>query len=352
MTAAVLSTTPAATCAVRRLRGDEAVAASAALGPSRLPDHDPRWLAALREGLGHEPVLLLAERDGKPAAWMALAVVRGLFGRFLVSMPYLNAGGPLGDESAAGELISGAAGLADTLGVKFLELRGEQEHPHPEITHRMTAKVHMRKPLPATAAELWDVLKAAVRNQVRKGQKQNFTVTFGGGELLSDFYAVFSRNMRDLGTPVYGRRLFAAVLRSFADDAELCVLRDGPKPVAGALLVHGRGVTCVPSASSLREYNSSNANMLMYWHLQERAVLRGQDVFDFGRATADGNLFRFKKQWGAEPHPSVWEYVLRRGAADVVRPDNPTNRRLIGIWQRLPVSLANFIGPAIVRGIP
>jgi serine/alanine adding enzyme len=92
--------------------------------------------------------------------------------------------------------------------------------------------------------------------------------------------------------------------------------------------------------------------MMMFWKLLERAIERGQSVFDFGRSTIDSNTYTFKKQWGAEPEPAVWQYYLRGGKADVVRPDNPRYQRLIRIWQRLPVRLTRWLGPAIVRGIP
>jgi hypothetical protein len=92
--------------------------------------------------------------------------------------------------------------------------------------------------------------------------------------------------------------------------------------------------------------------MLLYWNLLDRAVQRGQAVFDFGRSTVDSNTHRFKKQWGAREEPAVWQYYLRNGSADAVRPDNPRYQRLIRIWQRLPVVLTRWLGPAIVRGIP
>jgi FemAB-related protein (PEP-CTERM system-associated) len=187
---------------------------------------------------------------------------------------------------------------------------------------------------------------------VRKGQKSQLTVHWGGEDLLDDFYAVFSRNMRDLGTPVYGRDLFRSVLAVFPNQSELCVVRAGSQAVAAALLLHGWGITEVPSASSLREFNSSNANMLMYWHLLERAIGRGQSIFDFGRSTVDGNTFRFKAQWGAEPHTASWQHYVRRGSPLEMRPNHPKHQRRIRIWQRLPVGLTRLIGPAIVRGIP
>jgi FemAB-related protein (PEP-CTERM system-associated) len=210
----------------------------------------------------------------------------------------------------------------------------------------------MRLDLPPTAGRLWDQLNCKVRNLVRKAQKSNFTVHWGSDELLGDFYNVFSQNMRDLGTPVFGRALFENILRHFPDRSELCVLRDGSRPVSAALLLHGWGVTEVPSASSLREYNPSAVNMLMYWQLLERAVERGQDVFDFGRSSDASSTYRFKKQWGANPYPAEWQYFLRSGTVGDMRPDNPRYQRLIGIWQKLPVWLTRQLGPRIVRGIP
>ena len=105
-------------------------------------------------------------------------------------------------------------------------------------------------------------------------------------------------------------------------------------------LLHGKGVTEVPSASSLRRASATNANMLMYWHLLERAVQRGQLVFDFGRSTRDSNTYRFKKQWGARPEPAIWQYYLRRGSAADLRPDNPKYQRLARFWQHLPPMLS------------
>jgi FemAB-related protein (PEP-CTERM system-associated) len=158
--------------------------------------------------------------------------------------------------------------------------------------------------------------------------------------------------MRDLGTPVYPKRLFAAILDQFAGDAELCALRLNGQAVAAALLVHGRGATEVPSASSLRKFNATSANMVMYWHLLQRAIERRQPVFDFGRSTIDSNTYRFKRQWGAEPSPSVWQYYVRRGTIGDLRPDNARFQLAIRAWQQLPLPIANLLGPAIVRGIP
>lgn len=314
----------------------------------------PAWLLVLSRGLRHEPYCLEAARGGETVGLLPLAYVRSvLFGRFLVSLPYLNTGGVLADdEPTAAALVDRAVELADQLDVRYLELRHEQRLSHPALGPELTSKVHMRLALPRSSEKLWDGFSPKVRNQVRKGEKAGLRVHWGSEELLPEFFAVFAQNMRDLGTPVFGQGLFRAILRQFPGRAELCVVRLEDRPVAAALLAHGPGMTEVPSASSLRRYNATNANMLMYWHLLCRAIQRGQHVFDFGRSTVDSNTFRFKKQWGAQPAAAVWQYYLRSGSISDMRPESGRYQLVIRLWRRLPVGLTRLIGPWIVRGIP
>ncbi len=318
------------------------------------PSSRLQWLNILERGLKQQPYVLEATREGRTVGLLPLMYVRSLlFGRFLVSLPYLNTGGVAAqDEVVTAALIDEAVELADRLDVRHLELRHEREHSHPAFNYALTSKVHMRLDLPQSAEELWKRFDPKVRNQVRKGEKNGLTVHWGTRELLDDFYHVFSHNMRDLGTPVFSRRLFAGVLARLPGDAELCIVRQAGQPIGGALLVHGEGVTEVPSASTLRQFNATNANMLMYWHLLQRAIERGQTTFDFGRSSEESNTYRFKKQWGAHPEPAVWQYYVRKGDVSHMRPDSARNQRLIATWKRLPVFLTRLLGPPIVRGIP
>ncbi len=196
----------------------------------------PRWLTVLEQGLRHVPYMLEAFEGERTTGLLPLAFVHSfLFGRFLVSLPYLNSNGVLADDDATRrQLIDEAVLLADRLKVRHLELRHEQPVEHAALTGRLTSKVHMRLALPEFPGPLWEGLSGKVRNQVRKGEKSGLTVAWGGLDLLPEFYAVFSQNMRDLGTPVYSRGLFASILKQFPGEAELCVVRAGETPAAGA----------------------------------------------------------------------------------------------------------------------
>ena len=206
--------------------------------------------------------------------------------------------------------------------------------------------------LPHDPEELWKALNAKVRNQIRKGTKHELSIQWGGQELVDDFYRVFAVNMRDLGTPVYSRKMFSLILNHFSDSAELAIVRYQGRSIASALLIHSRSLTQVPSASSLRQYNSTCANMWMYHQLLLRAIERGSREFDFGRSSEDSGTYRFKKQWGALPRPTVWQYYVRKGDVSALRFDNPRFQRKIEIWKKLPVWMTRVIGPNIVRGIP
>jgi FemAB-related protein (PEP-CTERM system-associated) len=318
------------------------------------PSRHPGWMSVLAQGLKHQAYCIEALRGDRLVGFLPLCYVRSLlFGRFLVSLPYLNTGGvQADDDEIARAIIDRAVELADRLKVRHLELRHERPIDHPALNHTLTTKVHMRLALPSASEQLWADFDPKVRNQIRKGEKAGTAVHWGGGELLDEFYAVFARNMRDLGTPVFGRRLFDGILSQFDGGAELCVVRSEQRPVAAALLLHGPGTTEVPSASSLRSHNATNANMLMYWHLLQRAIARGQHVFDFGRSSIDSNTFRFKKQWGALPEPATWQYYVREGNVSDMRRESGKFDRLVRLWRRLPVPVTRLIGPAIVRGIP
>lgn len=321
----------------------------------RLNAHSAAWNQAVTQGLCHKSYLLVHRRsNGETNGILPLHYVNSkLFGRFLVSTTYVNTGGVWAeDSSTASELISAACVLADQLDVRYLELRHEMPVVHPRLNRQRTDKVHMRLPLPKSLEELNQSFKSKLRSQLKKVASQPFQLSWGNQNLLEDFYRVFARNMRDLGTPVFPKKLFDCILKEFAGNAELCVVSIDGTPLAAALLVHQYGVTEVPSASSLRAYNATGCNMWMYHQLLSRAIERGSHTFDFGRSTIDSNTYRFKAQWNAKPFPSIWQYYERRGSTDDMRLDSAANQRLIRVWKCLPVWLTRWIGPMIVRGIP
>ena len=321
--------------------------------PDGTSDHLWAWQEVFRSVFGHDCTYLVARRQGTLCGVLPLVRFKSLlFGRFVVSLPFLNYGGALAsDDESLARLIDAARAAGREFGASHVELRHRRKLT-PDLPHRQH-KVGMTLGLAATADLLWKEIDRKIRNQVRKAQKEGLTGAEGGPELVEDFYHVFARNMRDLGTPVYSRRLFSETLRLFPDRARIHVIRREGQTIAAGVTIRFRDTALVPWASSLREFRHLSANVLLYWTMLERAVAGGVRTFDFGRSSPGGGTHHFKQQWGAAETPLHWEYVLLTLAEPPDQgPQNPRFSLAVAGWKRLPIWLANAAGPPIVRNVP
>ncbi|MEO8256562.1 MAG: FemAB family XrtA/PEP-CTERM system-associated protein [Acidobacteriota bacterium] len=315
--------------------------------------HVWRWRRVFERAFGHETVYLAARQNHRVVGVLPLVLFSSpLFGRFAVSLPFVNYGGVCAWDAGIGRrLVAEAAQIAGQRRLSHVELR-HTARQLPDLPARQH-KVSMLLPLERDAGRAWDGLDRKVRNQVRKAEKSGLTARSGGRELLDRFYPVFARNMRDLGTPVYAIRFFEEVLAAFPETARVFLVEQGDLTVAGAITLTHRNTLEVPWASSLREHRHQSPNNLLYWRIIEQAIRSGRTTLDFGRSTPNEGTYQFKQQWGARPVPLAWEYaLLGRAALPNLSPANPRFSRAIAIWSRLPLSLTNWIGPHIVRSIP
>lgn len=325
--------------------------------PDAAPYNLYEWRNVVRRSLGRETFYLATRASHAPNARITgvLPLVRlksVLFGDFLVSMPYFNYGGVLAEsEAGSARLIEAGCDLARRLGVSHMELR-HVANVAPSLPSR-TDKVTLMLGLPGSAEQLWKALPAKVRSQVRRPEKAGATAQSGGVELLDDFYRVFAENMRDLGTPVYPKGFFRAILTAFPQATRLFVVGLRGRPVAGGLVIAHNGTLEIPWASSLRSANADSVNMMLYWKVLEYACEQRMQRFDFGRCTPDSGTFRFKRQWGAEPVQLHWHYWLRDGGTPPqLNHSNPKYRIAVAAWQRLPLFIANRVGPVLIRNLP
>jgi FemAB-related protein (PEP-CTERM system-associated) len=315
--------------------------------------HAWEWRHVFEEAFGHEAVYLVARRDRRPVGVLPVVLFRSvLFGRFAVSLPFVNYGGVLADDDdAAAALLAEARSLLARRGAGHLELRHRARRfpVLPAKDHKVTLLLD----LPSTEEACWQALDRKVRNQVRKAEKSGLTATIGGRSLLPEFYSVFARNMRDLGTPVYSPRFFDAIFAHVESRVRVVLVRLGAEVIAAGITHTHRHVMEMPWASSLKERRDLCPNNLLYWTVIREAIRTGHTVLDFGRSTPDEGPYLFKLQWGARPSQLWWEYTLNGTAA---LPDqstkNPRMQSAIALWKRLPLPVASFIGPHVVRSIP
>jgi FemAB-related protein (PEP-CTERM system-associated) len=314
--------------------------------------HAYRWRDVIERAFGHQCFWLQATAPGGDVRGV-LPLVRvksRLFGHYLVSLPFLNYGGPIGEPAAVRALTDEAVRLATSDRVKLLELRSRIELPIDlPASHR---KITVVLDLPATTDLLMKSFPAKLRSQVRRPAKEGVTVRFGADQ-VGPFYQVFARHMRDLGTPVMPRRFFEEVAAAFGDDAWIACAYLGTEPIAGGVALVWNDEVEITWASALAQYNRTSANMGLYWAFMERAVAAGLARFNFGRCTPDSGTHRFKKQWGSRDEPLWWYQSTPSGAAAATpSPDEGAYAWGPRLWKRLPLPLANLIGPRIVRSIP
>jgi FemAB-related protein (PEP-CTERM system-associated) len=313
--------------------------------------HRYGWRQVMEEAFGHD-CLYLAARDGAGALAGVLPLVRVrsvLFGHYLVSMPFLNYGGPLGTDEAVRALADAAVAEARRGGVKLLELRSARALPlELPVSHR---KVTVLLDLAATPEALFKRFDAKLRSQVRRPQKDGITVRQGLDQ-VDAFYAVFAEHMRDLGTPVLSREVFRAAARALPDAMRVAVAYAGERPVAaGVGFAYGDEFE-ITWASSLRAFNKSSPNMLVYWELMQTCIREGRARFNFGRCTPGGGTHKFKRQWGGEDAPLYWYQLARAEGAATPSPDDGAFSWGPRIWRRLPLAVASAVGPHVVKYIP
>jgi serine/alanine adding enzyme len=279
---------------------------------------------------------------------LPLILVPGLlFGRSFVSLPFLDEGGICADdEQTEAELYQKALRLLEDHRTQGLDLR----HRYPTGLQIPVhgSKVTLVLELKSDPDEMWDGFDAKLRNQIRKATKSGLTVSWHHAEGLTDFYDVFSANMRDLGSPVHSRDFFAAILKEFCDRAKLILVRKGDYVIGGGLCFSFGDTLLMPWAASRREYFSLCPNNLLYWEAIRLGCEKGYKRFDFGRSSFGTGPYRFKRQWGGIDEPLHWQYIARNGQPKtLLQADDPRLQWAVQTWQRLPVGLANLLGPAL-----
>jgi serine/alanine adding enzyme len=315
--------------------------------------HLSGWFHAIKDVLGHKTYFLEARNAaGELVGIMPLVWQRSLIGSFAVSVPCFSYGGALcGTDSALRQaLMEYAKELAKFLGCSYLELRDQVPHEGGWTTR--TDKVSMVLSLPDSSKALGEALGSKLRSQIRRADRENPSVRSGGGELLNDFYDVFARNMRDVGTPVYPRRFFSALLNRFPDQCRIVAVYRGEQAAAAGFLVTWRRRTEVPWAGCRSDAKPLGFNMKLYWELLSDSIAAGSTAFDFGRSTLHSGTYRFKQQWGAQPVQLYWHRWARRPQKGRGGEHGPGMRMAIAIWQRLPLRVANTLGPLVSPGLP
>lgn len=332
------------------------IAAFLADQPAATPFHRAEWLLAVAAGTGNPALALVAESSANLLAYLPLTQLHSpVFGRLLASSGFAVGGGLLVAPGAdAAPVFAAVAELALRRSCPTIELRGGNL---PEASTRWSLQREAHCGFVGPLADGDEALLLAIprkqRAEVRKGLEAELTVTVGRSEAdRAAHYAVYAESVRNLGTPVFPRALFDAVLDRFGGDADILTVSSQGRPVASVLSLYHRGAVLPYWGGGTHEARRLRANDRMYFELMRHARARGCDRFDFGRSKTGSGAYHFKRNWGFTPEPMTYAVWTAPGAAKRdANPNSAGNALLARIWRGLPLGLANRIGPPIARGL-
>lgn len=312
--------------------------------------HKAGWKDVIERSFGHATYYLYAETDRNIEAVLPLGHIHSrLFGNALISAPFCVYGGiAAGSEQAREALNSEASKLARELSVDYLEMRNR--NPCCPKRPRKDLYVTFRKEIDPDPEVNLKAIPRKQRAVVRKGIDSGLY-----GVIDSDpdrFYKIYAESVRNLGTPVFSKLYFTALLEIFAGSCEILTIENQGLAVSSVLSFYFRDEVLPYYGGGTATARGLMSNDFMYWELMRRAVSRGVRIFDYGRSKKGTGSYRFKTHWGFSPQPLHYEFdlVQSRQMPDI-NPLNPKYRMFIGLWRKLPLPLSILIGPAISRNL-
>jgi FemAB-related protein (PEP-CTERM system-associated) len=317
--------------------------------------HLSPWARVIERSFSHPTHYAFAEEDGAITGVLPLARMKtALFGDLLASTPFCVYGGPVATTAEAlAALTAHAEALQKKLGAPVLEFR-RIEAADEGFLDRPPLYYTFRKAIVITGDDVKDQERNIPRKQraeVRKGFKKGLSSVSNSD--IATLHRVYAESVRNLGSPVFPRRYFQALADAFPGAHDVTTVLHEGAAVASVLNFHFRDQVLPYYGGGTYAARGLSANEVMYWEVMRRAgAERGATLFDFGRSKSGTGAFAFKKNFGFEPEQLHYCYRLGPGAAiPDNNPNNPKYKAMIALWKRMPVWLANILGPPLVRGL-
>jgi len=322
--------------------------------PQGSPYHKYAWLQSVEEAYQHQNIGLIATQDNKIVGVLpCVAMARPFAKTKFCALPFCDIGHAIADnQDIVNALQHHALNLLAIRKGQVFEYRDTELN----ITEQQIAsqKVRMLMALPESSAALLDGFKSKLRSQIRKSEKNGLTCTINNNQqAIDNFYLIFAKNMRKLGSPVHSKIWFESLFKHYKDDIFLGIVYKQSTPTGAGIIIRNKHKFAIPWASTDADFNYLAPNMMLYWSLLKHACDVGGSEFDFGRSTFGEGTYKFKQQWGAEPVPLVWSdlasQISDQNAAVV---EKSQLRALVeAVWSRLPLGLTTTLGPQLRKHI-
>ncbi|MGY0564542.1 MAG: GNAT family N-acetyltransferase [Paraglaciecola chathamensis] len=330
--------------------------------PNATPYHHFGWLQSVEQAYQHKNIGAIAFENGRVVGVLpSIEMRRPLLRPFICALPYCDLGFVLANDSAiVDKLLAFMREHLAHINGQSLALRDYINEPASN-TQMEGQKVRMLLPLPSSSDELLSGFKSKLRSQIRKSEKNGLRYEIHrNGSGLNDFYHIFAINMRKLGSPVHSKKWFERIFENYKENSILSVVYSENVPVGAGITLSSGGVTCIPWASTVAEYNRLAPNMMLYWSLLKEACDNNMQCFDFGRSTFNEGTYRFKAQWGAAPQLLNWYDAASESRQDFTNQENdecenaPQGKirpMVEKVWAKLPLNVTTTLGPKIRKHI-
>ena len=312
--------------------------------------HRAGWKTVLERVFSHPTFYLYAERAGQIEGVLPLSQIKSLlFGNTLTSTPFCVYGGiAASSEDAKSALLTAACDLAERLRVDALEMRNLK--PSGENWPKKDLYVTFRKEIDPDPEVNLKAIPRKQRAMVRKGIKAGLQGEVDDG--WERLYRVYSESVRNLGTPVFNASYLHVLREVFTEDCRVLMVTHEGRDVAGVMSFYFRDQVLPYYGGSISEARNLKANDFMYWELMRQSAEQGIRIFDYGRSKLGTGSYSFKKNWGFVPEPLSYEYhLVRSNTVPDINPMNPKYQMFIKAWKKLPLPLANLVGPLLARNL-
>ncbi|MGV6806345.1 MAG: FemAB family XrtA/PEP-CTERM system-associated protein [bacterium] len=313
--------------------------------------HLAGWKRVLEQAFGHRTFYLFAKKNGEIVGILPLGLINSrLFGKSLSSLPFCAYGGIVSSDTEGEKALrEEACRLARKFGVGALELRNcrESDTGWPGKDLYCT----FRKAIVDDDDANMGAIPSKQRTMIRKGVRNGLQAEFCSEP--DRVYRVYSESVRNLGTPVFAKSYFDVLMEVFGDSCSTMMVVHEGRDVAGVLSFYFKDQVLPYYGGSIAEARKiKGVNDFMYWELMRNSARRGCRLFDFGRSKVGTGPYKFKRNWGFDPEPLHYEYFLVNSqVVPNVSPNNPKYKKFIRAWQRLPVPIANRIGPMLAKSL-
>ena len=313
--------------------------------------HLSGWKRVIERAFGHRTYYLIAERGAAVTGVLPLTHVKSLlFGSSLISNAFGVRGGPIAEDTESLRQPRGRGRSADgrDRGSRARAARFLREPRRLAEQNEIFTPLSVGRSIPRSN----DNLKSIPRKQramIRKGMLNQLQSEIDDD--IDRLYRVYAESVRNLGTPVFAKSYFRILREEFSNCSDIVTVTSNGQAVASVLNFYFRDEVLPFYGGGVRAARALAANDFMYWEVMRRACERGYRMFDFGRSKIGTGSYAFKRNWGFQPTPLVYQFRLSPGTSmPDLNPLNPKLRMFIAVWKRLPLRCRNPARPLDRQG--